>query len=198
MNAYTVCKHRPLTLQFELGLFEPDKKLAFVESVCGVLNESRFGPGWRKPEQIADGGERLACRPSVPRNTLTFNCGCQNRLGKRAPLASESFVQNYNFAGEDYFSQRRTHCSDAAKQTTRQRRTQKYVRGIRVRKRFGLGRVLRCDAAKIFKHIKNLKGVVHITERSRDLHALYHIPDFEQRFAGNCDTFFTGCFFVFI
>ncbi len=115
MNQCTICKHRSLTLQFELGPFETDKKLAFVESVCGVLNESRFGPGWRKTGPVADGGGQwtdggwqLVCRPPVAGNNLTFNWGCQNRLRKCAPIASESFVQNYNFAGEDYFPQRRT------------------------------------------------------------------------------------------
>ena len=46
---YTNCPHHPAPsrcpLEFKLPTFAPDEKLAFVDSVCGILMKSRFGDG---------------------------------------------------------------------------------------------------------------------------------------------------------
>ena len=43
MNNYQPCRHRPLKIKFDQPF--TTERLAFVESVLSVMNESRFGPG---------------------------------------------------------------------------------------------------------------------------------------------------------
>ncbi len=50
MNYCTLCKCHSETLSIRLNPTLPDEKLAFVERVCGLLIESRFGPG--RPYQL--------------------------------------------------------------------------------------------------------------------------------------------------
>lgn len=53
MNRCITCGNDILLLPINLGPFAPHEKLAFVERVCGILIESRFGSG-RTYETIAD------------------------------------------------------------------------------------------------------------------------------------------------
>ena len=63
MNENTICKTCSQPLKIKLPAYAPDEKLAFVERVCGLLIESRYGPyrPYQLLAQISDEPEREDC-----------------------------------------------------------------------------------------------------------------------------------------
>ncbi len=79
MNTCTICNSRS-NISVKLPQFAPDKKLAFVESVCEELIRDRFGP-WYMFESSA------TAHDAVPSAAVGWDLGLTTPRGRRSGSA---------------------------------------------------------------------------------------------------------------